>query len=102
MEVPLIEFSPLRDDCLLGGRVVETPALVTLRIAQEDTFLHVRSKALPLVLLHKHIGSAAPDANVAHFWLLLVPGLVGVLSGKAGGEAISDMDLRPKCPERIT
>ena len=99
MEVPLVEFSPLRDDCLLGGRVVEAPALVALGIAQEDAFLHVRSKALPLVLLHKHIGSAAPDANVAHFWLLLVPGLVGGLVRQGrGGEAISDVDLRPKCP----
>ena len=89
MEVPFVEFSPLRDDCLLSGRVVEAPALVALGIAQEDTFLHMRSKALPLVLLHKHIGSAARDANMAHLWLLLVPGLVGGLVRQGrGGEAV--------------
>ena len=76
MEVPLVEFSPLRDDCLLSGWVVEAPALVAFGIAQEDAFLHMRSKALPLVLLHKHIGRAPEYPENAEIWFALVPGLV--------------------------
>ena len=44
-EVVLIKVSSLWNDHLLGHRVVEPPALVALRVSNEDTLLHVCSKA---------------------------------------------------------
>ena len=42
-KVPLVEDGAFRDDNLLCSRIVELPALVTGRITDEDTLLHVRA-----------------------------------------------------------
>src|SRR6201746_2156922 len=63
-EISLVKVSSLSNNCLLGGWVVELPALVSLRIANEYTLLHVQSEARSLVLLHMHICSAPPHSKV--------------------------------------
>ena len=40
-EVSLIKVSSLSNHCLLRSWVVEVPALISLRVANEYTFLHV-------------------------------------------------------------
>ena len=40
---------------LLCSRVVELPALVALRIANEGTLLHMRTKTISLILLCAHM-----------------------------------------------
>jgi hypothetical protein len=44
-EIALIKVSSLRNHHLLGHRVVELPALVALRVSNEDTLLHMCPKA---------------------------------------------------------
>jgi hypothetical protein len=75
-EVPLIELCTLRDDELLGGGVVEPPALVARSMAKINALSHMRLKSLSLVPLHIHIGSAPKHPNVAQIRFLLVPGLI--------------------------
>jgi hypothetical protein len=72
-EISLVKVSSLSNHCLLGGWVVELPALVSLRIANEYTLLHVRSEAGSLVLLHMHIGSAPPYTKVGDVRLSPIP-----------------------------
>ena len=40
-EVSLIKVSSLSNHCLLRSGIVELPALISLRVANEYTFLHV-------------------------------------------------------------
>ena len=54
-KVALVEDSAFRDDDLLGGGVVELPALVAIRVPDEDALLHVQAKRTTPVLLHMHI-----------------------------------------------
>ena len=76
-KAPLIEFSAFRDNCTLRERVVKFPALVALRIANKDAFLHVRRQPFAFVLLDMHIRSAAPNAQVRDVRLPSMPQLVG-------------------------
>jgi hypothetical protein len=64
-EKAFIKVSTLRNDYLLGDRIVELPCLVSLRVSNEDALLHVRSKApkRSLVLLDQDISSAAPNSK---------------------------------------
>ena len=61
----LVEVGPLRNDHLLADGIVELPCLVTLRIPNEHTLLHVRAKAAErsLVLLNQHIRCASPNSQ---------------------------------------
>ena len=43
-EIPLIKLCTLRDYGLLGSRIVKLPTLISIRISNEDTLLHVRCK----------------------------------------------------------
>jgi hypothetical protein len=40
-EISLVKVSSLSNHCLLGGGIVDLPALVSLGIANEYTLLHV-------------------------------------------------------------
>jgi hypothetical protein len=72
-EISLVKVSSLSNHCLLGSGTIELPALVSLRIANEYTLLHVRSKASSLVLLYMHIGSATPYSKVGDVRLSPMP-----------------------------
>jgi hypothetical protein len=76
-EISLIKVSSLSNHCLLGGGIIELPALVSLRVANEYTLLHVRSKTRSLVLLHMHIGSAPSYSKVGDVRLSLMPHFIG-------------------------
>ena len=76
-EVAFVELSTFRDKELLGGGIVEVPALVIRRIAHKETLAHVGLQLLALVLLHKDVGSASKHPEAAEIWLLAVPGFIG-------------------------
>ena len=64
-EKAFIKVSMLRNDYLLGDRIVELPCLVSLRVSNEDALLHVHSKTpkWPLISLDQDIGCAAPNSK---------------------------------------
>ena len=63
-EVSLIKVSSLSNHCLLCSRIIELPALISPRVANEYTLLYVWAKTSSLVPLYVHIGSAAPNLKV--------------------------------------
>ena len=69
---------------LVTGCKTSSPC-VALRISNEDTFLHVSSKApkRSLVPLDEHIGSKAPNMKHRQIWLGSIKASCGVLSGSA-------------------
>ena len=75
---PFIKYSAFRYDYVLGNWVIEPPAFDTLRITQEDAFLHVRAKGTAtFVPLHMDISQRAKDAQVGYIRLVTKPGLEG-------------------------
>jgi len=92
-EVPFIKVSSLRDNSLLDGGVVEFPSLVSLRVANKDTLLHMRVKAFPLVLLNVHIGSTPLASKMGHIRLPFMPQFIGSSSlDSISGAFIPNMD----------
>jgi len=75
--------------------VVELPALVTLRVSNEDTLYHVRSKApkWSLVLLNQDIGSTAPNTQMREIGLVPTECFMWSCSLKrCGSHPIAHMD----------
>jgi hypothetical protein len=90
-----IKVCTLWNKHLFGQGIVELPALVTLRVSNEDTLLHVRSKApkASLVLLNQDMGSTAPNTQMRE--IRLVPIECFMWSGslkRSSGHLIAHMD----------
>jgi hypothetical protein len=103
-EISLVKVSSLSNHCLLGGGIIELPALVSLRIANEYTLLHVRSKARSLVLLHMHIGSASPHWKVGDVRLSPMPQFIrSSASDSLSRASVPHMDecCKTFTPERL-
>ena len=94
-EEVFIKVCTLRDEHLLGQRIVELPALVALGISNEDTLLHVRSKAPTwlLVLLDQNIGSTAPNTQMRQIRLVPIECFMwGDSLKRSGGHLIAHMN----------
>ena len=84
-KIPLVEDGAFRDDSLLGGGVVELPALVAWRITDKNALLHVGAQRAALVLLHMHIGHTPPNAQMGDIRLAAIEGLIGGLARQCRG-----------------
>ena len=71
--IPLIKDGTLREHNTLCRWIVEAPTLVTIRIANEDAFQHMRLQLSPDITLDINIGLAAPNAQVREIRLLPIP-----------------------------
>jgi hypothetical protein len=102
-KVPLIKDTCIRNQPLLGVRVVEQPSLVLLCIANKDTLLRVRSKALLLILLDVDIGSASKDSKPLNRGLLAIPARIRCSTRRKSSRRCSVVDINKggnsKAPE---
>ena len=78
-EVPLIKFSSIGEDFLLGDWIPEQPGLVLSGVPNEEAFLSVGLQLLALVLLDMYIGSTAKDPKMQYIRLRTVSELMGHL-----------------------
>ena len=94
-EVVFIKHSALRDNNLLCSRIVELPALVTRRVANENALFHVGPQCATFVLLYMHICQTSPYAQVRHIRFATIEGLIGRSLGACrGGTAVQDVYQR--------
>jgi hypothetical protein len=98
-EVALIKLSTFWDVRLFGPRIVELPALVVRRVANDDALLHVGPKTspVPLVLLNVDIGNTTPDMQHRDIRLGAMEGFPRCLSMHSrGGGPVPHMDKGAK------
>jgi hypothetical protein len=92
-EIVFIKLSTLRDNGFLGSRVVKQPTLVSSRVTNENTFLHVGLKQFPLIFLDIDIGSTPPDSEMLDIRLSLEPIVMRGQRSASSRNAIPNMHM---------